>query len=107
MAMGKTFNLMVRALGLVPFRDTQCGFKGFRRAAAAQLFSRQKLMGFAFDVEILAMAVASNMKVREQPVRWTNDEDSRVHILFSPLAMIKDILLLRMRLWMVSPRRCP
>ncbi|HLU66240.1 MAG TPA: dolichyl-phosphate beta-glucosyltransferase, partial [Kofleriaceae bacterium] len=54
--MGRTFNLMVRTVAVGGIRDTQCGFKLFTRAAAHDLFSRARVDGFAFDVEILWLA---------------------------------------------------
>ncbi len=50
------FNLMMRALTGLPYQDTQCGFKLFRADAAREIFSRQRLEGFGFDVEVLYIA---------------------------------------------------
>src|SRR5450432_2087385 len=71
--MGRIFNLVMRAVTGLPFRDTQCGFKLFQAAAARQIFSRQKLDGFGFDVEVLFIA---RLKYRclEVAVRWDNVE---------------------------------
>src|SRR5262249_7043381 len=51
--MGRLFNLLMRLETGLPFRDTQCGFKLFERQAAREIFSRQQLEGFGFDVEVL------------------------------------------------------
>ena len=53
---GRFFNLVMRMTTGLPFLDTQCGFKLFRRDAAQAIFSRQKLDGFSFDVEDLYIA---------------------------------------------------
>src|SRR5450432_1788236 len=54
--MGQAFNRLLHSLSLMELRDTQCGFKAFRLRAAREIFSRQKLDGFAFDVEALLLA---------------------------------------------------
>ena len=55
--MGRFFNLMMRAVTGLPFHDTQCGFKLFEGKTAREVFSRQKLEGFGFDVEVLYIAL--------------------------------------------------
>ncbi len=75
---GRVFNLVMRATTGLPFRDTQCGFKLFRRDAAAVIFSRQRLEGFGFDVEDLLIARIHGIKVVEVPVRWDNVEGTKV-----------------------------
>jgi len=76
--MARCFNVMVRRLMDIPYLDTQCGFKAFRRDAAQRIFTSARSDRFAFDVEILALARANDMAVVEVPVRWTAIEDSRV-----------------------------
>ena len=75
---GRVFNLVMRAATGLPFRDTQCGFKLFRRDAAEVIFSRQLLEGFGFDVEDLLIARVHGFKVVEVPVRWDNVEGTKV-----------------------------
>jgi glycosyltransferase involved in cell wall biosynthesis len=76
--MARCFNVMVRRLTGIPYLDTQCGFKAFRRDAARRIFTDARSDRFAFDVEILALARGHDMTVVEVPVRWTAIEDSRV-----------------------------
>ena len=78
---GRAFNHVVRALGLSMSKDTQCGFKAFRRAAAREIFSRAKIDGFAFDTEVLLLARKLGLRVDELPVEWINDEETK----FRPL----------------------
>ena len=75
---GRLFNLLVRALTGLPFRDTQCGFKLFTRTAARAIFPLQTLDGFGFDVEILYIARRLGFPAVEVPVVWRNVEGSRV-----------------------------
>lgn len=96
--MGKTFNRILRFLTLLPFRDTQCGFKAFRREAAQKIFSLQTIDGFAFDVEILLLAQALGYRIRELPVRWLNSPESKVRIVRDSLRMLRDAFTLRRRI---------
>jgi len=93
--MGKIFNLILRAIGLTRFKDTQCGFKMFRGEAARDLFGRSRLDGFAFDMEILFLARKFGYSVREIPVVWVNSPNSRVSALSDPVDMLIDALRVR------------
>jgi dolichyl-phosphate beta-glucosyltransferase len=95
--MGKTFNRILRTLSLIPFRDTQCGFKAFRRAAAQEIFQLQTIDGFAFDVEVILLAQALEYRVGELPVRWLNSPESKVHIVRDSLRMLMDAFTVRRR----------
>lgn len=90
--MGKTFNVGVRLLTGLPWRDTQCGFKLFRRATTRRLFELQRVDGFAFDVELLVLARRLGLRVSEVPVRWVNDPDTRVGLMTSSAEMARDAL---------------
>ena len=71
-ASGRSFNLVMRTVMGLPFRDTQCGFKLFESGAAKDVFRRQLLDGFGFDVEVLALAQALGYRAVEVAVRWDN-----------------------------------
>ena len=91
---GRLFNLVMRVATGLPFKDTQCGFKLFRRDAARAIFPRQKLDGFGFDVEDLVIARVQGFKVVEVPVVWNNVEGTKVGALssaraFSDLAVVR------------------
>ena len=76
---GRTFNLLVRRLTGLPFKDTQCGFKLMRTDVARGLLAEQSVGGFAFDVELLMRARALGLRVDEVPVTYIHDDDSRVN----------------------------
>lgn len=98
-AMGNIFNALVRMLAVKGFKDTQCGFKCFKREAAMRIFSQQQLTGFAFDVEILYLAQKAGYVIREIPVTWTNSPESRVHIVVDSARMLFDLVLMRLNDW--------
>lgn len=78
---GRLFNLLVQALLLPGLHDTQCGFKLWSAQAAAEGFSRARLDGFSFDVEVLHLARRRGRSIAEVPVTWRNDAASRVTLL--------------------------
>jgi dolichyl-phosphate beta-glucosyltransferase len=77
---GRAFNVVMRMVTRLPFRDTQCGFKLFRQDAAREIFSRQKEEGFSFDVEDLVIARALGLRSIEVPVEWSNVEGTKVSL---------------------------
>lgn len=96
--MGRTFNLFVQLLLLPGFSDTQCGLKGFRRQAAHELFHRQRLHGFAFDVEVLTLARAMNYDIARVGVVACDCKGSTVHPILAPIQMAVDILKVKLGL---------
>ncbi len=94
--MGRSFNLMVRALAVGDIRDTQCGFKLFTREAAHDLFARAAVDGFAFDVEILWLA-RGRYRIAEVPVVWRHVEESKVSPGSDAARMFLDLLRIRWR----------
>lgn len=92
---GRLFNQVVRGLGLSVSKDTQCGFKAFRRAAAREIFSRARIDGFAFDTEILLLARQLGLRVDELPVEWINDVESKFRPLGDGWRSFRDLLKIR------------
>lgn len=93
--MGRTFNLILRALRLTEIGDTQCGFKLFPGGLARALSAVQQLDGFAFDVELLLIASEWGFGLKEVAVRWNHVEASRVMAGRHSMEMFRDTL----RLW--------
>ena len=90
--MGRSFNRFVQVFGVDGIKDTQCGFKAFRKRAVEPIFSRQTLNGFAFDVEILVLAQMMGFRIQTIPVRWVNSPDSKVRIWLDPFKMLVDLI---------------
>jgi dolichyl-phosphate beta-glucosyltransferase len=92
----KVFALGMHTLvGLNQIVDTQCGFKFFRRAAADDVFGRQRIDGYMFDVEILHIAAAGGYRIAQVPVRWRDDGDSRLQLVRGNLRNLADLLRIR------------
>ena len=88
---GRAINLAIRLLILPGLNDTQCGFKCFRAAATEDLFQKQTLTGWSFDIELLHLARRKKLRIREIPIRWYYDPDSKVSAVRDALRMIGDI----------------
>ncbi|MES0371984.1 MAG: dolichyl-phosphate beta-glucosyltransferase [Mariprofundaceae bacterium] len=93
--MGQSFNFIMRSIVGLEMQDTQCGFKAFTAKAAEDIFSRQKLDGFSFDVELLFLASKLGYNIAEIPVEWINEPNSRVRMIADPALMFADVLRIR------------
>ena len=92
---GRLFNGLVQFLTGLPYRDTQCGFKAFRRELMLPVLARQRIAGFGFDPEILFLARARGLRLEEIPVRWNHAEGTRVRLFQDGFKMIFGLLLIR------------
>ena len=93
--LGRVFNLLLRLLLRLDFKDTQCGFKAFRREAARAVFPLQRVEGWGFDPEILFLANQFGFRMVEVPVRWGHDTRTRINPLLDGARMVSDMLLIR------------
>ncbi len=95
---GELFNFLVRRLGVPSIRDTQCGFKLFRGAAADTLFGELRTDGFGFDVELLLLAGRRGYRVAEVAINWADRPGSKVAVWKDGPRMLAQILAARRRL---------
>ncbi|MGA9534103.1 MAG: dolichyl-phosphate beta-glucosyltransferase [Anaerolineales bacterium] len=96
---GRGFNTLVRALAIPRLQDTQCGFKCFRGEVAENVFRRQCLEGWTFDVEVLYIALGLGYQVVEVPIPWYYNAGSRVHVFNDSVAMFLDLFRIRLYDW--------
>lgn len=94
-AVGRVGNLIQFALTGLTFKDTQCGFKAFRREAAQSVFRLQRIEGFGFDPEILFIAKKLGWRLLETPVRWNHVEGSKVNPISSPIKVLLEVSTIR------------
>ncbi|HEX8917422.1 MAG TPA: dolichyl-phosphate beta-glucosyltransferase [Chloroflexota bacterium] len=94
--MGRVFNRVVQILLIPGVRDTQCGFKALRHRAARELFGQQTIVGWGFDVELLYLARKYGFTVRELPIEWYFDSDTRVRPGVDSLRMFGEVLYVRL-----------
>ena len=88
---GRGINYIIQVLALPGLNDTQCGFKCFSAKAATEIFSQQTLLGWSFDIENLYIARRKKLRIKEIPIQWYYDPDSKVSAVRDALRMIGDI----------------
>ena len=91
-------NKLVRSVLLPGIRDTQCGFKVFRAEAARAIFSRTREDGWAYDLEVLALAREFGLRVVEVPIDWRHNRDSRVRPFMDAPGMVAALFRIRARI---------
>lgn len=92
---GRCFNAVTRLVMGLPFADTQCGFKAFRRSAAYTIFQLQRINRWGFDPELLFIALKRGYRVKEVPVTWGHDERSRISYLKDGMQMLQELVYIR------------
>jgi glycosyltransferase involved in cell wall biosynthesis len=92
---GRIYNFFVQLLTGLRFKDTQCGFKAFRREALVPVFQQQRITDFGFDPEMLYIAQKRGLRLKEVPVRWNHAEGTSVHFIRDPLRMFLGLLKIR------------
>ena len=95
---GRIFNFWIRSLVLPGLQDTQCGFKCFRAGVAKEIFPKQTLTGWSFDVELLAIARHLNYSICEIGIPWYYNPGSKINVLHDSLRMFFDLLQIRRNL---------
>ena len=92
---GRVINFIIQLLILPGLNDTQCGFKCFSARAAAEVFALQTLNGWSFDIEALYIARRRSLSIREIPIHWYYDADTKVSAVRDAIRMIQDIFHIR------------
>jgi dolichyl-phosphate beta-glucosyltransferase len=92
---GRLSNVLIRAVTGLPFKDTQCGFKAFRRDLALPAFMLQRIEGFGFDPELLYIAAKHGLATIEVPVVWNHYEGSTVGYFLDSIRALTDLFLIR------------
>ena len=92
---GIVFNTIVRLMLRLPFVDTQCGFKAFRRERCKIIFEQQRIERFGFDPELLYLARHHGLRTVEIPVRWGHSPATKVNMLRDSIQMFLDIFTIR------------
>ena len=96
--LGKFSHLLIRIVLLPGIYDTQLGFKAFKKEAAKEIFKRVGILGWAFDMEVLAIARRHNYKIKEVAVEWTEFGGSHVPASAFIESLI-DLFRIRLRVW--------
>jgi len=92
---GIIFNKIVRGILWLPFVDTQCGFKAFRRERCGIIFEQQRIERFGFDPELLYLARRHGLRAVEIPVRWGHSPATKVSMMHDSMQMFIDVFAIR------------
>ncbi len=92
---GLIFHLILRLCGLANLRDTQCGFKIFKKEVAKNLVTLQQCFNYSFDIEYLFLANKLGYKIKEIPVNWYHVEGSKVNLVKDSIKMLIEVLKIR------------
>lgn len=97
-AVGRLFNWTIQALAVRGIADTQCGFKMFTARSVDAIFLHTTLDGWAFDVEVLAIARALGLRIVEVPIEWHHRPESQVSVTRDSWRMLRDLFRVRARI---------
>ena len=92
---GRAYNLLLRMVLGLPYKDTQCGFKACTRRAAEVMFTRQQIEGWGFDPELLFIARKFGLRLTEVAVEWANDDRSKINPIVDGVKMFCELLTIR------------
>ncbi len=95
----RIYNLLVKAVLFTEFSDAQCGFKALSRQAVEAIVPQIEDQSWFFDTELLVLAEKQGYRIKDIPVTWVEDDDSRVKILHTGWDDIKGVVRLRRQLW--------
>ena len=93
--LGNLFNSVVQQSGIRGITDTQCGFKLFRQAVAADLFGVSSIDGYGFDLELLYVAQQRGYRIAEIPVNWSHQPGSKFRVVRDGIAMLRELAVIR------------
>lgn len=95
--LGLLFNFFVLLFLLRDIKDTLCGLKMFKKEVAKSLFSKNRIKGFGFDIEILYLASKMGCRIKEGPISWHYAKGSKVNLFIDPIKMFLNIFHVRRR----------
>lgn len=102
-AISRIYNLLVKAVLFTKFSDAQCGFKAVSRRAVEHIIPQVADQSWFFDTELLVLAEKQGYRIKDIPVVWVEDDDSRVKIFRTGWDDIKGVCRLRKQLWKRRP----
>ena len=96
--LGIIFRFLIKTLLKIKIKDTQCGFKLYKKKIAKKIFRQLALHKFEHDLEIVLIAKKYRFNITELPINWTHKSGSKLNIFIDPFKMLYGIFLLSLRL---------
>lgn len=93
--LGRVFNILIKLLVLPGVSDTQCGFKVFRKNVVNEICAKQRIGGWAFDVELLLLTKRASFTLKEIPINWYYITGSKVKPIRDSVRMLRELLVIR------------
>ena len=93
--LGRVFNILINLLVLPGVSDTQCGFKVFRKNVVNEICAKQRVGGWAFDVELLLLTKRAGFTLKEIPINWYYMTGSKVKPIRDSVRMLRELLIIR------------
>jgi dolichyl-phosphate beta-glucosyltransferase len=95
--LGGIASLLILLVLKIEIKDTQCGYKLYKKSIAKAAFSKLKNIGFDHDIELVLILKSKKFKIKELPVKWVHKENSKLNIFWDPIKMFIGIFIIRFR----------
>jgi len=95
--LGDIGSFLISIILKIKIKDTQCGYKLYKRANAKFAFSKLKNYGFEHDIELVMILKSKNIEIKQLPVKWKHKDDGKVNVFLDPIKMLIGILIIRFR----------
>ena len=95
--LGDIGSLLIAIILGIKIKDTQCGYKLYKRKEAKLAFSKLKNNGWDHDIELILILKSKNVLIKELPVKWVHKNNSKVNVLLDPIKMLLGILIMKFR----------
>ena len=95
--LGGVMNLLTNIILNIKIKDTQCGYKLYKKTIAKLVFSKLKSQGYVHDMEIILLLKLRNIEIKELPVKWTHKKYSKLNVFWDPIKMFIGILIIKFR----------
>ena len=95
--LGGLMSLLTNIILNIKIKDTQCGYKLYKKSIAKPIFLKLKDYGFNHDLEIILLLKTKNIEIKELPVKWEHRDNSRLNIFWDPIKMLFGIFLIKFR----------
>lgn len=95
--LGHLFKIIIKIILNIYIKDSQCGFKLYKKKFAKKIFSKLTIKGFAHDLEIILISKKYNFEIYEAPVQWKHKDGSKVNFIIDGLDMLLSVLFLKIK----------
>ena len=95
--LGYTFNFFTNLILNIDIKDTQCGYKLYKKSNAKFIFSKLKNYGFSHDLELILLLNSKNIIIKELPIKWKHINKGQLNIFFDPIKMFIEVLLIKFK----------